>query len=257
MLGYTGTLLFKNGKLSDVLGELQGLVKGYEGNQGDGAEGGNGGNGEKDGLVTLHYPMLTKTNYGTWAIKMRVYMLAQGIWDAVEPRTSNTLVESKKDNMALTAIYQGIPEDLLMVLAEKKTAKEAWDALKTMYVGADRVKVARIQTLKAKFKALCMTETKSVDDFTTKVTNTVSTLCTLGDKVDESQVVKKLLRAVSYKFVQIASTLEQFGDLDDMSVEEVIERLKAYEEQMKSRGENDEWKLLITHKEWSETNKKK
>lgn len=37
--GYTGTLLFKNGKLSDVLGELQGLVKGYEGKQGDGAEG--------------------------------------------------------------------------------------------------------------------------------------------------------------------------------------------------------------------------
>ncbi|KAI3792300.1 hypothetical protein L2E82_06175 [Cichorium intybus] len=37
--GYTGTLLIKNGKLSDVLGELQGLVKGYEGKQGDGAEG--------------------------------------------------------------------------------------------------------------------------------------------------------------------------------------------------------------------------
>ncbi|KVH90217.1 uncharacterized protein LOC112521313 [Cynara cardunculus var. scolymus] len=37
--GYTGTLLLNNGKLSDVLGELQGLVKGYEGKQGDGAEG--------------------------------------------------------------------------------------------------------------------------------------------------------------------------------------------------------------------------
>ncbi|KAL4564493.1 hypothetical protein LXL04_028557 [Taraxacum kok-saghyz] len=37
--GYSGTLLIKNGKLSDVLGELQGLVKGYEGKEGDGAEG--------------------------------------------------------------------------------------------------------------------------------------------------------------------------------------------------------------------------
>ncbi|KAK1438323.1 hypothetical protein QVD17_04130 [Tagetes erecta] len=36
--GYTGTLMLKNGKLSDVLGELQALVKGYEHNQGDGGE---------------------------------------------------------------------------------------------------------------------------------------------------------------------------------------------------------------------------
>ncbi|KAG5589357.1 hypothetical protein H5410_039871 [Solanum commersonii] len=28
--GYIGTLLFKNGKLSDVIGELQNLVKSYE-----------------------------------------------------------------------------------------------------------------------------------------------------------------------------------------------------------------------------------
>ncbi|KAI3713722.1 hypothetical protein L1987_72308 [Smallanthus sonchifolius] len=37
--GYTGTLMMKNGKLSDVLGELQALVKGYEQNQGDEGEG--------------------------------------------------------------------------------------------------------------------------------------------------------------------------------------------------------------------------
>ena len=218
---------------------------------------GESSNGGREGQVTLHYPMLTKTNYGVWAIKMRVYMLAQGVWDAVEPRTSNTLVESKKDNMALAAIYQGIPEDLLMVLAEKKTAKEAWEALKIMYMGADRVKVARIQTLKAEFETLSMKETDCVDDFTGKVTNTVSILRTLGDKIEEAQVVKKLLRAVSSKFVPIASTLEQFGDLDEMSVEEVIGRLKAYEERMKGFVDNDDRKLLLTHKEWSDRNKKK
>ncbi|KAL9995542.1 hypothetical protein Hdeb2414_s0009g00306451 [Helianthus debilis subsp. tardiflorus] len=33
--GYTSTLLLNNGKLSELLGELQALVKGYEGKQGD------------------------------------------------------------------------------------------------------------------------------------------------------------------------------------------------------------------------------
>ncbi|XP_023730063.1 uncharacterized protein LOC111877793 [Lactuca sativa] len=218
---------------------------------------GSNGNGDKDGQITLHYPMLTRSNYSAWAIKMRVFMLAQGVWDAVEPRTANTLVETKKDNMALAAIYQGIPEDLLMTLAEKKTAKEAWEALKVMFVAADRVKVARIQTLKAELEAMSMKETQNIDDFTGKVINTVSMLRTLGDKVEESKVVKKLLRAVSSKFLQIASTLEQFGDLESMFVEKVIGRLKAYEERMKSSGESDDQKLLLTYKEWSNRNKKK
>lgn len=87
---------------------------------------GNNGNGEKDGLVTLHYPMLSRSNYFAWAINMRVFMQAQGVWDAVEPRTSNILVEVKKDKMALATIYQGILGDLLLSLVEKKTAKEAF-----------------------------------------------------------------------------------------------------------------------------------
>lgn len=126
---------------------------------------GNNGNGEKDGQITLHYPMLSRNNYAAWAIKMRVFMQAQGVWDAVEPRTSNTVVEVKKDKMALAAIYQGIPEDLLLSLAERKSAKEAWEALKTMYLGADRVKNAKVQTLKAEFEVLTMKETDCVDDF--------------------------------------------------------------------------------------------
>nr|GEW02751.1 hypothetical protein [Tanacetum cinerariifolium] len=218
---------------------------------------GNNGNGEKDGQITLHYSMLSRNNYAAWAIKMRVFMQAQGVWEAVEPRTSNTVVEMKKDKMALAAIYQGIPEDLLLSLAGKNSAKEAWDALKTTFMGADRVRTARIQTLKVKFEALSMKESESVDEFAVKVSNIVSTMRTLGDTVDESYVVKKLLRAVPTKFLQIASTLEQFGDLDKMTVEEVIGRLKAHEERMKGHGESDDRKLLLTHQEWSKRNKKK
>lgn len=52
--------------------------------------------------------MLLRNNYVAWAIKMKVFMKAQGVWDAVEPKTSNTIVKVKKDKMALAAIYQGI-----------------------------------------------------------------------------------------------------------------------------------------------------
>lgn len=96
---------------------------------------GSTGNGEKDGQITLHYPMLSRTNYGAWAIKMKVFMQAHGVWEAVEPRTANTVVDTKKDKIVLAAIYQGIPEDLLMSLVDKKSVMEAWEALKTRFAG--------------------------------------------------------------------------------------------------------------------------
>nr|KAJ0225396.1 hypothetical protein LSAT_V11C100018330 [Lactuca sativa] len=191
---------------------------------------------EKDGPITLYYPMLSRSNYVAWAIKMRVFMQAQGVWDAVEPRTPNTVVEVKKDKMALAAIYQGILEDLLLSLAEKQTAKEAWTARKTMFMGAYRVKTARVQTLKAEFELLSIKETEKIDEFAVKVNNVVSNIRALGDVVEEDYVVKKLLRAVPSKFVQIASTIEQLADLDNMSVEEsgLIEK-KRDEDQKSSQ----------------------
>lgn len=46
----------------------------------------------------------------------------------------------------------------MLSIAEKKTAKEAWEAVKLMCLGGDRVKKARIQTLKAEFEFMSMKE---------------------------------------------------------------------------------------------------
>src|SRR3954470_1855520 len=98
----------------------------------------------KEGGITLHYPMLTSTNYSTWAIKMEVFMEAQGVWDAVEPEAG--VAVEKKDKLVLACIFQAVPEEVLLQLTKHKTAKEAWESLKKMYQGVDRVKKARIQT---------------------------------------------------------------------------------------------------------------
>lgn len=63
--------------------------------------------------------------------------------------------------------------------------------------------------------------------------------------------MKKLLRAVPTKFLQIASAIEQFGNLDTMSVEEVVGSLRAHEERLKGPTESNEGQqLLLTEEEW-------
>ena len=81
-----------------------------------------------------------------------------------------------------------------------------------------------------------MGNAESVDDFAAKVMLLVGQVRGLGEKIEETQVVKRLLRAVSDKFVHIASAIEQFGDLKKMTLEEVIGSLEAHEERVKARG---------------------
>lgn len=208
----------------------------------------------KDGMISLNYPMLTRVNYTAWAMKMKVYMQAQGIWEAVSPKDpkASAAVDEKMDKTALAAIYHGIPEDVLLSLADKGTAKEAWEAIKTLCQGAQRVKTAKVQTLKAEFETVVMKDTDSVDDFSMKLSNLVTNIRALGEEMAESYVVKKLLRAVPHKFLQIASTIEQFGNLDTMTLEETVGSLKAHEERIKGQSDNVGGKLLLTREEWIE-----
>lgn len=74
----------------------------------------------------------------------------------------------------------------------------------------------------------------------------------LGEGIEEAYVVKKLLRAVPTKFLQIASTIEKFGNLDTMTLEETVGSLKAHEECLKGQtktGGGSGTQLLFTEDE--------
>ena len=59
----------------------------------------------KEGAVSLSYPMLTRVNYTTWASKIKVYMQTYGVWEAVVPKDSKVVVEDKMDKIVMDAIY--------------------------------------------------------------------------------------------------------------------------------------------------------
>ncbi|XP_074352318.1 uncharacterized protein LOC141691479 [Apium graveolens] len=88
--------------------------------------------------IGLSYPILNKTNYAAWSQKMNVTMHAYGLWEAIGPKDPKGTVEDKTDKRALAIIYQGISEEMLLTLAEKKTSKETWEAVRTMSLGADK-----------------------------------------------------------------------------------------------------------------------
>lgn len=205
----------------------------------------------KEGSFGLSYPMLTKTNYTAWSQKMTVYMQALGVWEAIEPKDPKAVLEEKIDKRALAVLYQSIPDDVLLSLAGKKTAKDAWKAIKVLSQGSDKVKQAKAQTLRSEFEALKMKETERIEDFSMRLNGLATNIRSLGETIGEEQVVKKLLRVVPNKFLQIASAIEQFGDLKVMSVEEVVGSLRAHEERLQGPIDSGEGQqLMLTEEEW-------
>ena len=151
---------------------------------------------------------------------------------------------------ALYIIYQGITQDLLLSIIDKKTSKEVWEAIKTVHL-EDKVKKVKAQTLKAEFESLTMKEMEQLDDFCMKLTGLITNIRSLGVKIEEAYVVKKLLRVVPNKVLQIVSAIEQFGNMNKMYVEETVGSFKAHEERLCGKVDNsgEQQRLLTEGKE--------
>jgi hypothetical protein len=133
------------------------------------------------GAGIVSWPTLTKTNYTEWAILMRVQLQGIGLWDAVETDD----VPGRQERHALGAILRSIPTEMVQVLATKDNAKAAWDAIKTMHVGVDRVRVARRQKLRKDFDKLAFDADENMEDFSLCVSAIVTEFHSLGDTTSE------------------------------------------------------------------------
>ena len=201
-----------------------------------------------------NYPTLTRTNYTEWSLLMKVKLQARGIWDAIELGVD----DFQEDRMALEAILQAVPPEMVPGLAVKRTAKEAWEAIRAMRVGSDRVRKGKVQQLKKEFEMISFRDGESVDDFALRLTNLVTSLATLGAPIDETQVVEKFLRVVPPRLSQIALAIETLLDTSDMSLEEVTGRLKAAEDRLESPEPlREQGKLLLTEEQWQQKMKER
>nr|GEZ34060.1 zinc finger, CCHC-type [Tanacetum cinerariifolium] len=164
---------------------------------------------------------------------------AYGIWETIVAKEGVTTNE-KKENTAKAIIFQSLPQDALMQVAQYSTAKEVWDSIKVKHLGADLVQKARLQTLRSELETLKMKPNEKVSEFGGKLSSIMVKFKGLGETLQDKVLVRKLLNSVPKKFLPIAATIEQYQDLDEMSFEEVVGRLIAYEERIKSQDEQEE-----------------
>uniref|UniRef100_A0ACD5Y2N3 Uncharacterized protein n=1 Tax=Avena sativa TaxID=4498 RepID=A0ACD5Y2N3_AVESA len=214
------------------------------------------GGGAGGSAVPLSCPVLTGDNYTIWAIKVEANLDAQGLWEAVVPaEDAAAAVIAKKDKPARAYLFGGLSEDILLQVSSKKTTAEVWASLKARFVGADRVRAARLSTLRGDFDRLVMADGEALDVYAGKISGMAAKYASLGATLDDAEMVKKLLDTVPDDLYTAVAGIEQFCDVETVCFDEVLGRLKAFQERSARRkvalgGERREDQLLLTAAQW-------
>ena len=152
----------------------------------------------------------------------------------IDPGTN---VKRSQDRQAMSALLCSVPKDMWQSLGGRKTVKEAWEAVQTMRLGADRVKEVNAQRLLKEFENIGFKEGEMIDDFGMRITNLVANLKMLGEMVDDARVVKKFLRVVPSHFNQVVVSIKMFCDVKKMMVDKLVGRLRVVEDRLDEKVE--------------------
>ncbi|GJY31289.1 hypothetical protein Tco_0414784 [Tanacetum coccineum] len=90
--------------------------------------------------LTPSRPLPFEGSPGDIKILASSHGLAHGLWKTIDVEDE---VDKKKAHTSKAMIFQTLPEDVLMQVAQCPTTKEVWDSIKVLFIGVDLVQKAR------------------------------------------------------------------------------------------------------------------
>ena len=91
------------------------------------------------------------------------------------------------------------------------------------------MKDTKLQMLTTRFEELKISEDESFDSFYGKLNEVVIGKFNLGEKTEDSKIVRKILRSLPESFRAKVTAIEESMDLDDIKVQELNGSLQTYE----------------------------
>ena len=180
-------------------------------------------------------PFFDGGNYAFWKVRMTAFLCAidEFVWDSVEngyvkPTTAKSewdkiaLALANVNSKAINAIFYGVFPNEFHRILHVKTAKEAWMILEKTYEGTKKVKDTKLQMLTTRFEELKMGDDEAFDSFYGKLNEIVIAKLNLGEKIEDSKVVRKILRSLLESFRAKVIAIEESKDLDEIKIQELI-----------------------------------
>ncbi|XP_023903744.1 uncharacterized protein LOC112015567 [Quercus suber] len=205
-------------------------------------------------------PYFDGSNYAFWKVRIRAFQCSidDSVWDVVKigwtrPEAAKStcdkvaLVAANANSKALNAIFCGVSPNDFHRISHVTIVKEAWQILETTYEGTKKVKDTKLQMLTTRFGELKMSEDESFDSFYGKLNEVVIGKFNLGEKTEDSKIVKKILRSLPESFRTKVTTIEESKDLDEMKTQKLISSLQTYELSLPSQRKSKSLALKIVN----------
>ena len=201
--------------------------------------------------------MLDNSNYSYWKVRMMAYLksIDTRVWISVlngytpptkivdevvmpKPLEEYSRNELEVDNWnfkALHNIFSFVSVEEFKRISTCVEAKEAWDVLQRTYEGTDAVKRSKTQKLKTMYENVRMEESESFDEFYAKLRDIVNSRFALGDKLDDVEVVGKVLRSLNSKFHTKVVAIEEAHNIETIRLDELVGNLQTFESNLPSQ----------------------
>jgi hypothetical protein len=170
---------------------------------------------------------------------MKTYVQAQGfeVWNLVVDGYKEPTVPPTKDNRRKLSLNNSKYKNVLLnglgysiyVKFLHCSSTQIWDKLQNVYEGDAKVKEENLQTSRSQFEQLKMKEDENIVSYLLQVDETVNAIRGLGEEVDESIIVQKVLRSLPMRFDPNILAPEERKYLDSISMDELHGIFRAYE----------------------------
>jgi hypothetical protein len=216
---------------------------------------------DKEGGFVNRPPLLDGSNYDYWKSRMSAFLksIDNKTWKAVLRGWENPVQldddgnrtevlkpeeewSADEDDLALgnskalNALFNGVDKNMFRLIKQCTVVTDAWEILKTAHEGTMKVKSAKIQLITTKFENLKMLEDESIQDYHLNILDIANSFESLGEKVSDEKLVRKILRSLPRRFDMKVIAIEEAQDVSSMRIDELIGSLQNFE-------------IMINHKE--------
>ncbi|KAK2420730.1 hypothetical protein QL285_031434 [Trifolium repens] len=207
-------------------------------------------NGTTSTQFPANLPVFKGENYDRWCAQMKVIFRFQDVLeivtDGVEELAANADDAArtqhkelkKKDAKGLFIIHQCVDSNIFEKIIEEETSKGAWDTLKKIYGGDEKLKGIKLQALRRQYEMLQMSEQETISEYLARMLALTNLMKSCGEAMTDRSKIEKILRTLTEKFDHIVVAIEESKDLATMKIEELQASLEAHELRVKQRSSN-------------------
>ncbi|XP_055961809.1 uncharacterized protein LOC130015514 [Mercurialis annua] len=211
-----------------------------------------GASGLPEGSSVSRPPLFNGSNYDWWKNRMKIFVQAYDIecWRVILKGVSSPMLTESNGTRRAKTEEEYNEKDWKTVQLNAKainmihfsldafeynrirgfsTAKDAWEKLETTFEGTDEVKESKINMLKRQYELFQMQPNESIQELSTRLSNIVNGMKSLGENIREEELVKKVLRSLTDKWDSKVDAIFEARNLKDYSLDELMGSLFTHE----------------------------